>query len=79
MWQLFAEVWLWILVAAVVAVVLTVAVVVLWNMVGILVKDVKDGWRDPEQRAGTGCGLALAGFLVLGLFLLFMAGHCGDS
>ena len=78
MWDVLAEVWLWIVVGAIILVVVGIALAVLWTMLATVVRDVRSGLRDPKQQVGTGCGLAVVLFIILGLFLLYMAGRTAN-
>ena len=78
MWDFLAEIFLWIVVSAVVLIVGGVLLAVVVYMATTLIKDISSGLRDPGTRVPVGCGLAVMAFLFAGVFVLIMAGRAAD-
>ena len=75
MWELFAEIWFWIVIAAIFLVVGVIALVVIGGLLTMLVTEVYSALRDPKMRWASGCFLATVAFIVIGFLLMYMAGR----
>ncbi len=78
MWELLAEIWLWILLAAILLVVGGIALAVIGGLTTTFVTDVYRDLRDPKERGATGCALAIVAFILIGFLILYMAGRKMD-
>ena len=77
MWEFLLNVWGFIFALGIILAIIVVLILVFVLVISWLLRETAKEWHDPKTRRGCGCMLWFAGFLLLGVFIAFMADLCG--